>query len=225
MKLLAVESAFEACSVALIVDGEVTERRETAPRSHARCLLPFVRDLLGEADLALAELDAVAFTRGPGSFTSLRIGIGVVQGLAWGAGLPVLPVSSLQVTAQGVISAGHARVCVAMDARMDEVYTACFEARDGLFVPVTEERVCAPEAALPEQPGDWAGAGTGFARFPHLSGAPMAACIPEALPHAPVLAEIAAARLAAGEPGLPPDQAQPVYLRNKVADKPGARGA
>ncbi len=222
MKLLAIESAFEACSVALWLDGKVTERSDPGPRSHAERLLPFVQDLLAESGLALADLDAIAFSRGPGSFTSLRIGIGVVQGLAWGADLPVVPVSSVRTVAQGVAGRGVSRACVAMDARMGEVYTGCFELRDGSMTPAGEERVCPPEAALPDPADRWTGVGNGFERFTALAAAPMAAMESSAQARAGVLASLAAADLATS-PGLPAAQAQPVYLRDRVAEKPGGK--
>ncbi len=121
---------------------------EHAPMRHAELLLPAIRSLLDEAGLPLADLDAIAFGRGPGSFTSLRIGIGVVQGLAWGAGLPVVPVSSLAAVAQEAFELSGSRVqsvCVAMDARMNEVYTADFHCASGDYVEAAgEERVCPP---------------------------------------------------------------------------------
>jgi len=135
-KLLAVETSTEICSVALYSDGDCSEYYENAPMRHAELLLPAVQTLLDGAGLPLAGLDAIAFGRGPGSFTSLRIGIGVVQGLAWGAGLPVIPVSSLAAVAQAAIAVTTAEIstiCVAMDARMQEVYTANFQRRDDGF--------------------------------------------------------------------------------------------
>lgn len=220
MNLLAVESAFEPCSVALWRDGSLWERFEAGPRNHARQLLPFVQELLAEADTSLSDLDAIAFSRGPGSFTSLRIGIGVVQGLAWGAGLPVVPVSSLQATAQVALQHGVERAWVAMDARMGEVYTACFEQQDGRMGPVTAERVCPPDEAWPERPGDWTGVGNGFERFEALAESGVAHRRVDDWPTARAVAELAAAFLERS-PGLPPERAQPVYLRDKVAEKPG----
>ena len=106
MNLLAIETATETCSVALSINGEVMELYEHAPRQHAELLLPWVRQLLAEAGLTFNSLDGIAFSRGPGSFTSLRIGIGVVQGLAWASDLPVVPVSSLAATAQAAVGEG-----------------------------------------------------------------------------------------------------------------------
>jgi tRNA threonylcarbamoyladenosine biosynthesis protein TsaB len=244
MKLLAIETAFEPCSVALWCASEILERIEPEPRGHAEHLLPFVESLLAEAGLALADLDGIAFSRGPGSFTSLRIGIGAVQGLAFGADLPVWPVSSLRTVAQGVLEqvadhdpdpgaqpgrrggpdtagdGGPRRICVAMDARMGEVFAGWYEARSGLATERGEERVCAPEAALPPDPTGWIGAGSGFARCEALARAPLDRIIPGAWPRASVLAALAAGEWDAGL-ALPAERAQPVYLRDRVAEKPG----
>jgi len=225
VKLLAIESAFEPCSVALYRDGAVVaERVHDEPRGHAERLLPFVSDVLRESGLDLGELDAIAFSRGPGSFTSLRIGIGVVQGLAFGADLPVVGVSSLQAVAQAALPRGVTRACVAMDARMDEVYAGCFERDGDLMRPVDAERVCAPAAALPARPEAWTGVGNGFARFEVLASAPMAGVEADIWPRAADVAVLAARRLASA-PALSAAEAQPVYLRDRVAEKPRDRGA
>ncbi|UCE90616.1 MAG: tRNA (adenosine(37)-N6)-threonylcarbamoyltransferase complex dimerization subunit type 1 TsaB, partial [Pseudomonadota bacterium] len=127
MKLLAIETATEACSVALAVDGDVRDRFEIAPRGHAGLVLPMAKALLAEAGLGLRELDALVFGRGPGAFTGLRIAAGVVQGLAYGAELPVVPVSSLATLAQGVSAqTGASDVLAVFDARMGEVYWGAF---------------------------------------------------------------------------------------------------
>ena len=168
-KLLAVETSTEVCSVALYSNGETKEFYEHAPMRHAELLLPAIQSLLDAAGLPLASLDAIAFGRGPGSFTSLRIGIGVVQGLAWGAGLPVIPVSSLAAVAQAVSAVTTAEVstiCVAMDARMQEVYTANFQRReDGIVIAAGEERVCSPSLVSVPEDGPFIAAGNGFDRF------------------------------------------------------------
>ena len=222
MNLLAIDTAFETCSVALSLDGEVLEKFEHAPRGHAQLLLPWVEALLAETGTSLRALDGIGFSRGPGSFTSLRIGIGVVQGLAFGADLPVAPVSSLRVAAQVAQGEGVQDACVAMDARMDEVYTACFRARDGLMQAVTDERVCAAAEALPPNPADWTGVGNGFERFEVLANADFVECRTAIWPRAGVLASLAEAEFDGGR-GVSADQAQPVYLRDKVAQTTAER--
>lgn len=223
--LLAVETSAETCSVALHSGGEVREWFEHTPMRHAEELLPAVRALLTEAGVRLSDLDAIAFGRGPGSFTSLRIGIGAVQGLAWGARLPVVPVSSLAAVAQQAVTdpgreADH--VCVAMDARMQEVF--CGEyivGRNGLVEAAGTERVCAPGAVAPPATA-FIAAGNGFERYEELGpvGAAALRCLPDVWPRAGAVAALAQAWLQDHEP-LPAEQAQPVYIRDKVAIKPG----
>lgn len=234
--LLAIETSSEACSVALSVGGRLYEAHELAPLRHAEILLPAVERLLAEAGVGLSALDAIAFGRGPGSFTSLRIGIGVVQGLAWAACLPVVPVSSLAALAQEAADAsgdgvgngagndaqgGGERICVAVDARMQEVFTAEFErGPGGLLRPVGEERVC-PAAAVAAGPAPFIAAGNGFQRFAELEPLCRAArvCLPDLWPRAAVVLRLAEAWLQTHDP-LPAAQAQPVYIRNNVAEKP-----
>ena len=224
-KLLAIETSTEACSVALYSDGETNEFYEYAPMRHAELLLPAIQSLLDVADLSLAHLDAIAFGRGPGSFTSLRIGIGVVQGLAWGAELPVIPVSSLAAVAQAataVTTADVSTICVAMDARMQEVYTADFQRReDGFVMAAGEERVCSPGLVSAPGDGPFIAAGNGFDRFDELR--PLAAkaveCHPDTWPRAGVICKLALKWLESNEP-LSAGLAQPVYVRNNVASKP-----
>ncbi len=234
-KLLSIETSSEACSVALSIFGETQEKAELAPRRHAELILPMVRSLLAEAELALGQLDGIAFGRGPGSFTSLRIGIGVVQGLAWGADLPVIPVSSLAAVAQAALAQGLppgvCRICVAMDARMQEVYTANFEVDvDGFVIPSSEEKVCPPDDVRPEAAAgvrpdsafEVCAAGNGFELYPELEklAGKMGHCIPDCWPRASVISRLAARWLENNKP-LPAAQAQPVYIRNQVAIKPG----
>jgi tRNA threonylcarbamoyladenosine biosynthesis protein TsaB len=223
MNILAIETATESCSVALSLDGEVLERSSLTPRQHAEKLLPWVRELLAEGGASLQDLDALAFSRGPGSFTSLRIGIGVAQGLAWGASIPVVPVSSLRCAAQTAAAAhGVTSAVVALDARMDEVYCGQYQADEhGLMQPAGEERVCAPTALLLDDPAAWSGVGNGFARYPELAAladrlqAIYADCWPQAAAMIPL-----AEHWIANHALLSAEQAQPVYLRDKVADKP-----
>lgn len=227
-KLLAIETSSEACSVALSLDGECREVHEQAPMRHAELLLPAVSGLLGEAGLSLSALDAIAFGRGPGSFTSLRIGIGVVQGLAWAAELPVVPCSSLAAVAQAAFDRtgeGNERVCVAMDARMQEVFTAEFlRGPGGLAEAASAERVCAPSVVgRAAQAGPFIAAGNGFDRYPELKDLADAAVAryPDLWPRASVIARLALGWLEHHQP-LPAAQAQPVYIRNNVATKPSS---
>ena len=222
--LLAIETSAEACSVALDVGGEIREKFEHAPMRHAEILLPAIHALLAEADMPLSRLDAIAFGRGPGSFTSLRIGIGVVQGLAWGADLPVVPVSSLAAVAQQAIdfAGGKRPVCVAMDARMQEVFSCHFRADgNGLARAIDEERVCSPAAVQITAGEAFIAAGNGFERYPELAAAAGRAdqCFSGIWPRAATVIHLAKDWLS-GHEALPAMQAQPVYVRNKVADKP-----
>jgi tRNA threonylcarbamoyladenosine biosynthesis protein TsaB len=223
MKLLALDTASRACSVALAVEGEVIERIETRPRMHAATLLPMVEGCLAEAGLALAGLDGIAFGRGPGSFTGLRIAASVTQGLAFGADLPVAPVSSLAAAAAAAGRVhGWTQVLVANDARMGEIYTGAYRtAEGGLPVAAAPDALVGPEApGLPET-GDWAGVGTAFAVWPELAGRlGLGATDCELEPTARDHLALGAAVIAGGE-GVPAWEALPVYLREKVAWKSG----
>lgn len=224
-RILALETATDACSAALLVGSEVSERFEIAPRGHAALLLPFVEGLLAETSLQITELDAIAFGRGPGSFTGLRIAAGMAQGLAFGAGLPVLPVSTLASLAQGCVrECGAQGVLAALDARMQEVYFGAYRvAADGLVAAAGEEVVCAPAAVTVPDGNDWYTAGDGWQSYSDEMKArlsqPPAGSLDTARPHAADVARLAAA-LWQRDGGVPAEQATPVYLRNHVADKP-----
>ncbi len=228
---LSIETSSEACSVALRIVGDTRERFELAPRRHAELILPMMLSLLAEAELTLGQLDGIAFGRGPGSFTSLRIGIGVVQGLAWGSDLPVVPVSSLAAVAQTAVDqlAGRQglesqirRVSVAMDARMKEVYCANFDVDSNGFVYLSGgEQVCPPASVRAEGAAEVCAAGNGFERYPELEklGAELGLCMPDCWPRASAVSSLADKWLEHNSP-LPAEQAQPVYIRNQVAVKP-----
>ncbi|VFT08487.1 putative protease with chaperone activity [Pseudomonas aeruginosa] len=144
--LLALDTSTEACSVALLHEGRALSHYEVIPRLHAQRLLPMVRDLLDEAGVALSAVDAIAFGRGPGAFTGVRIAIGVVQGLAFALQRPVLAVSDLAILAQRAYrEQGAERVAAAIDARMDEVYWGCYQLQQG------EMRLAGSEAVLPPE--------------------------------------------------------------------------
>jgi tRNA threonylcarbamoyladenosine biosynthesis protein TsaB len=226
VKLLALDTSSEGCSAALLVDGRVSERFDLAPRGHTRLLMPMIRELLSEQNLVPADLDALAFACGPGSFTGLRIATGVVQGLAWGLDLPVLPVSSLAAVALGAMDTLDMKdgdgVAVAFDARMSEVYWGCFQAQAGRPRLLGTEQVCAPEAvSLPPVSGHWAGAGQGWRLKNQMpSGVVTAAVVVDdtLVPRASCVARLASDELAKGG-GVSAAQAQPVYIRDEVTWK------
>ena len=217
--LLALDTATEACSVALLHDGRLLSHYEVAPRLHAQRLLPMIQDLLGEAGVALSAVDAIAFGRGPGAFTGVRIAIGVVQGLAFALDRPVLPVSNLAVLAQRAQrELGASQVAAAIDARMDEVYWGCYRLEQGEMRLQGVEAVLPPEqASLPRgAEGDWVGAGTGWGSYAARLPLHPAQVLGDLLPHAQDLLDLATFAWARGE-ALPAEQAQPVYLRDQVA--------
>lgn len=222
MKLLAIETSTIACSAALFDGAEARARFEIAPREHAELLLPMIDALLAEAGWSRAQIEAVAFGRGPGAFTGLRIAASVAQGIARGLDIPVVPVSTLAALAHGAMRDGQGgRILAAMDARMREVYWGVY-ARDDAGQPVLwgDECVCPAAAApLPKCAG-WFGAGDGWAAYgevlrPRL-GARLAGWDAGRYPHARDVAQLAAPIYKEGG-GLPPEQALPVYLRDNVA--------
>jgi tRNA threonylcarbamoyladenosine biosynthesis protein TsaB len=216
--LLALDTATEACSVALLHEGRVYSRYEVSPRLHAQRVLPMVQEVLAEAGIALAAVEAIAFGRGPGAFTGVRIAVGVVQGLAFALGRPGLPISNLAVMAQRAHrEQGVSQVATAIDARMDELYWGCYRLEDGEMRLAGVEAVLPPEqVALPRAAeGEWFGAGTGWAfasRIPLAVGGMDAGL----LPHAEDLMTLARFAWARGE-GVDAERAQPIYLRDNVA--------
>jgi len=216
--LLALDTATEACSVALLHDGKVLTHYEVIPRLHAQKLLPMIKDLLAEAGIGLSALDAIVFGRGPGAFTGVRIAIGVVQGLAFGLDRPVLPVSNLAALAQRAFrERGVTQVASAIDARMDEVYWGCYREIAGEMQLVATEAVMAPEnAVLPDAAsGEWFGAGTGWGYGERIAVS-VSGQDATLLPHAQDLLTLGTFAWHRGE-AIVADEAQPVYLRDKVA--------
>lgn len=227
MKVLGIDTATEACSAALLVDGEVFERYEVLGRGHAERLLPMVQEILAEAGTALAAIDAVAFGRGPGGFTGLRIAAGVAQGLAFGAGLPVVPVSDLvALAARAARLRGARHVLACLDARMAEVYWAAFDCLDpDAPVALTPEAVSDPgRVTLPEAQGDrplFFGTGHGFAAYPALHTlleGRLSGFDADLLPHAREIAHLGAGGFREGR-SVDPTDAVPVYLRDEVAHR------
>lgn len=220
MKILAIETATEACSAALSIDGEIQQRYQIAPRLHSELILPMVDDLMQETGLAVAGLDAIAFGRGPGSFIGLRIAAGVAQGIAFTADIPVIPVSTLAALAQ---KSQQTRVLAAIDARMQEVYWACFQrGSEGVVQLVGEEQLTpADQVCVPDDTGSWFGAGTGWRQQGPNIGSVLSSVTQfdeEMFPDAAAVALLACVAWQEGE-AVDAQQAQPVYLRDNVANK------
>ncbi|MBD3894759.1 tRNA (adenosine(37)-N6)-threonylcarbamoyltransferase complex dimerization subunit type 1 TsaB [Halomonas sp. ML-15] len=226
--LLALDASSHACSVALWHqpagrDAEVVARYVEAPREHTRRLMPMVDEVLAAAGVSLADLDALAYGHGPGSFTGLRIAAGTAQGLAYGLEKPLLGVSTLAALALAAHRRLHLRyVLPALDARMGEIYVGAYRCHDGAVTPLAAEAVMAPERlTLPADPAevDWVGVGSGWSLWPSMS-ATLQAGVSQHLddwqPTAEELVRLAAQRYADGE-RTSPAEAQPVYLRDQVA--------
>lgn len=219
MKLLALDASTDACTVAMWTDGEVIERFSLGG-NHSERMLPMVHELLAQGAISLTQLDAIAFGRGPGSFTGLRIAAGVTQGLAFGAGLPVVPVSSLAVLAQ---AQDADRVLAAFDARMQQVYWAAYVRNaDGLVELEGDEVVVSPsDIGLPAGNG-WLGVGSGWDQYHALLSARLSGKLShwhaQRYPHAVDLARLGVAAFRAGH-AVAPEEAIPIYIRDQVAVK------
>jgi tRNA threonylcarbamoyladenosine biosynthesis protein TsaB len=220
MKILALDTATEACSVALCIGERSIERYVELERGHAEQLLPMIDSVLAEGGVALTSLDAIAFGRGPGGFTGVRLAASVAQGLAFGAQIGVVPVSDLAAVAQRAVQLNPAarRVLVANDARMREVYWAPFEV-SGSLVAGPERVSAAADVMLPVETGPWAAAGRGLKAWPVLAErcrAGGAALFPDLLPRASEILTLARPAVAA-HLILDPADALPVYVRDNVA--------
>lgn len=222
MRILALDAATEACSAALLQGESVSERFEVIGRGHAGRLLPMADELMHRAALTVTQLDAVAFGRGPGGFTGLRIAAGLAQGLAAGAGKPVLPVSNLAAVAAAAARAqGSTRVLVCMDARMGQVYWAAFDCSGAAPRALTREQLADPGTVEPPAGGTFYGAGHGFDAYPALGtrlGNRLDGIDGKALPRAGEIARIGAVDLAAGA-AVPAAHGLPVYLRDDVVHR------
>ncbi len=216
MNLLAIESATEFCSVALSLGGRVIDRCQHAPREHAGLLIPWTRELLADAGIGYAALDGIAVTRGPGGFTSLRIGLGVAQGLALAHDLPLYPVSTLAVCAWAGREHGD-RLLVALDARMGEVYAAGYRYDGTQLHAGLAEQVVAPDRISQPPAGSWQGLGSGFGVHAAVLEARLGPCLAGVHPlvHPNARALLALAGQASPQPAA---DLVPVYLRDRVAD-------
>lgn len=216
MLILALETSTDLGSCALWRDGAVSERLCPPGKPHSETLLPLIRELLSEAGIKVGQLDAIAFGVGPGAFTGLRVACGVAQGLAVAAGVPLIPVTSLETLAA---QSGAERVLALLDARMGEVYSGSYRLDDNGYVLQGEIRVSVPEAlALPTDAG-WLACGNALAAYPALLARLSAAGIPVQagiVPMAAGVANLAAPRARRGE-GIDAALAVPLYIRDKVA--------
>ncbi|MEB4591956.1 tRNA (adenosine(37)-N6)-threonylcarbamoyltransferase complex dimerization subunit type 1 TsaB [Candidatus Thiothrix sp. Deng01] len=221
MKLLALDTSTEACSAAVYADGATFCEFELTPRAHTQLILPMVGRVLSAAGLRLQEVDAIVVGRGPGAFTGIRIGVGVAQGLAMAADKPVIPVSTLAALAQQAHAQyGATQALVALDARMNEVYWGQYVWQDGLMRLQGEEQVCAPaDAPVPDGDG-WFAVGHGWSAYAEVLtprfGGKLVGTDTALLPAAEFMLPLAVAEWQAGN-ALAPEDAQPVYLRNKIA--------
>jgi tRNA threonylcarbamoyladenosine biosynthesis protein TsaB len=228
VRVLAVDTTTEACSVALQSGEEVIARFAEVGRAHAQQILGMVDAVLAEAQCSLSMLDGLAAAVGPGSFTGVRISVAVAQGLAFGADLKVLPISTLEALAWQVVQRGAPQALACLDARMSEVYWGCFAAdpKRGLAA-LGAGHVGPPHGVRPATAGDYQGIGRGFSAYPQLAALPGLKIRSEdacALPNAREIASLGALRLAQGE-GIDAADLQPLYLRDKVALTEAERAA
>ena len=222
MKILAIETATEACSAALDIDDSCIHRFQVSPRRHTELILPMIDELLREADIQTKDLDAIAFGQGPGAFTGVRIAVGVIQGLAFAHDTPVIPISSLNALAQHYADE-HSQVASAIDARMQEIYWGLFKKNDlGLMQQITEEKVCSPTDISKPPQGEWFGAGTGWNTYREELQTQLNQNLigfnGDVFPSAKDIIVLAKPAYLEGN-AIPVEEATPVYLRNKVANK------
>lgn len=223
MRRLAIDTSTVACTVALQLDDKLIERYEEQPREHTRLLMPMIREVLADGDIALAALDAIVLGNGPGSFIGMRIAASVAQGLAHGSGLRIIPVSSLAAVAAHVFAESNAKtVAVAQDAHMNEIYLGLYErGAGGRLEPISDERLHG-SGAIDELQGtsDSVAAGQGWLRYPeHLAANAAVFDGPPTVLY-PRAAYLLA--LSDGAAELDPKSIEPAYLREKVAQKPRA---
>lgn len=227
MKILALDTATEACSAALLCNGKISELFQIAPQQHTHYLLPMIENLLHQAGEKVGQLDAIAFGRGPGSFTGLRIATSVAQALAFATNLPLIPVSNLLAMAQTAVDelqlTKPTYLISALDARMHEIYWCCyhFNNEHGQLLALAEEQLTSPNnIVLPAQSLTWVGAGNGFANYTatirQTLDKQLEQILPNSYPRAAAIAKLAAIDFAAGNTATALT-ATPSYLRNNVA--------
>ncbi|WP_439503245.1 tRNA (adenosine(37)-N6)-threonylcarbamoyltransferase complex dimerization subunit type 1 TsaB [Methylophaga sp.] len=228
MNLLALDTSTESCSAAITINGVLYQQQQMTQRGHSTLILGMLDQLFKQADASIADIDALAFGRGPGSFTGVRIGVGVAQGIAFARELPVIPVSTLAAVAQAAFDAfGHQNIAVAMDARMDEIYAGCFQVKDGFVTLINEEKVCTAKHFFPANAEKWLGAGNGWQVYAEMLQTNFAEQLidrqTDIYPGAATILKLAEQFYLRGE-FVSADKALPVYLRNNVAKKKAQQG-
>jgi tRNA threonylcarbamoyladenosine biosynthesis protein TsaB len=232
MRILAIDTTSEACSATLLLGDARVSRAEEAGRGHADRVLVMIDEILAEGGIALGALDCLAVCVGPGAFTGVRISIATAQGLAFGAGLKVVPVSSLEALAFARMRGGARRVLACLDARMNEVYWACYQADEARGLKSNAGPALSPPSGvtLPADAlrpgGAYTGVGRGLGAYPQLlqlAGLVSEAADLRTLPDARAVAELGALRFGAGE-AVDPDALSPLYLRDNVALTEAQRG-
>jgi tRNA threonylcarbamoyladenosine biosynthesis protein TsaB len=227
MKLLAIDTATEACSAALYINGAITERYELAPREHTKLILPMIDSLMAEAKIEAQDLDALAFGRGPGSFTGVRIATGIIQGIAFAADLPIVPVSTLAAIAQDCIeNTENDCIFTAVDARMNEIYWAVYQRNPEDIAELSGQEAVGPVANIDCLGQKGFGIGSGWkiyeAELNAKSGDFISDCDANYLPKASVIARLGVYGFNNNQ-AVSVEQAMPVYLRDKVAKKESER--
>lgn len=223
MKILAIDTATEACSAALYVDGEMTSEYKLAPREHTQLILPMVDRLLVDSGFAVNQMDALSFARGPGAFTGVRIAAGIVQGLSYSAEIPVVPISTLAAIAAGVYyQHGHKNVLSAIDARMGEVYWGAYHIEEDTYQLIDNELVSNVDSLPDLGMKNWVGAGTGWSEYFELLKSKYKLhddlIYSNELPSAETIVKLAVQDFKRGKQ-MSAHQAQPIYLRDNVAKK------
>ena len=223
LKILALDTSTEYCSLALSLGNEILTREILAGQRHSELILPLLQGMLDEADITLNELDVIAFGSGPGSFTGLRIGCGVAQGLAFGADLPVVGICTLEALAQG---SNDSKVISCLDARMGEIYHAIYEKSDGEWKTLSEPGLYSPQDAPHISGNEWTGCGSGFSAYGDALqlryGNQLKAVFGDVFPHARHIASLAIPVFQQGK-AVQASQAAPLYIRDKVALKTSER--
>jgi tRNA threonylcarbamoyladenosine biosynthesis protein TsaB len=227
MKLLAIETSTEACSAALYIDDQIQQLFELTPREHTKYILPMIDKLMAEAQLSPQQLDGVAFSCGPGSFTGVRIATGITHGIALGADLPVVPISTLAAIAQNFFNQNPESVAfTAMDARMGEIFWGVYEKNIAGYAQLIDQEAVTLAIKIQFSTQAGVGIGTGFKLYHEplqsVLGKLLLRYEGDNLPSAAAIAQLGALALTNNQ-GLAVEQAQPTYLRDKVAKKESER--